>query len=557
MIEEVNQKLPDLIIPKFRGESTKKEFIDGPMYILKPGNKGWLTVECSTGETFPLWQSSDILLLFKDIYNWTFSNLGEWDCIFKGLTRIQAYELSHMGVTTLGEYELSFYPGTAKLMLRKGKDYRYLINVAKFVSKNHRCNSFQDIQNIVNKLQKLNKDLGVNLISFASTTKDLLLMDASREFTIVDRFSQDDIQFLYSGYKGPRMETRTIGTIDNAETLDLRKAYLKTLAGVPTTNKNNVIIRRGDKSCSKSAHPGSTYKVRVNIPSSYNKFPPIPVRGLRGIVYPVGEFVTVVSKSYIEILEEVGDIEYEILDSFQVIVINKNGLPFEHICNMIEYYEDTFRDELYPINLKALHFTMVGHFLHYHQSIDKNSKKIIYTTSQDFNPLLSNSMQGIVAKEIWEEAMRTNANAIRVDAITGRKLKNTDRFKHQGPGTSTFLTPSLKDHPGEHFYRDLIHDNRDKDCIKISYDRRLSLAQSYFEPKNIGHTVPVDVNIPATSGSRHLDKCQVNRLGNLLEREIGTTAPDFNNPGGFLQCLDQDQPSWVEEYLRLTLTVKK
>jgi hypothetical protein len=556
MFAEDKVKLPEIQVPAYHGASDGVDFTEGPMFLLHPSDKGWITATRDNGTSFRIERPEDILKLFPDKFNWTYSKAGELDCVFKSLNKKQLTRFIYTSEVEIDGHTIKWLGlCTAKITLDSGSTTRYLINAGAWTSKSTSIDDFEKLKDLVSKLITMNRfGVGINLLSPASTTKSLVLREAGSNFKIINKLNHDDLEFLHSGYKGPRMETKSLGTIEFAETMDMKRAYLRILSEVPTLNKDNVLVRRGDKFKSKSAHPGSVYLVRVVIPKGYSAFPPIPFRTTaNGIGYPTGEFVAYLSRPYIDILEQVGTVEYEILDSLQFIILNANGRPFQELCGIIEYFEDTYRESLYPIFVKGLHMTIAGHFLHYHRNVDPDTGQISYSASGDYNPILADAIQGLVAKEIWIKAMTNDTTAIRVDALTGKRLPKLANYKNEGPGTSTFLTPSLKDHPGKTFYRDLIHANRDKKTVTVGVSARVSIKQGFLHPAEIGKLKPIVVNIPASSGSRLLDRTQVARLGNLLESNIKTEVPTVEQLclGGAKLWSEPNSPEWVMEYYQL------
>jgi len=559
MIEEELVPLPDLVIPRFRRASAPREFTDESILLLRPSDKGWLTVIKEDGSTFRVEKPYDFTLLFPSKYNWTFSRFNELDCIFKVFHKGQCFNLkmfNELEFTSHGTtYQVFWIPETSKVRLVADNytaSSKYLINIAPYVKKSILLDTFGEIRDAVDKLIKLNKVFPVNLLSPASTTKDALLDECSGEFDLIGKLHPEDIKYFFSCYKGPRMESRLLGTLENAENADLKKAYLRALATCPSPSRSNVLVYlKGRKYHIKEAHPGSGYTIKVKIPSTYSTFSPIPLR-LNGVGYYQGEFVTHVSKPYVELLEEVGDIPFEILDSQQLILRDWNTSPFEELCNMIEYFEDAHGNELYPVNIKALHFTMVGHFLHYHQELDRVTGEISQVASQDFNPILANAIQGRVAKEIWLQSQVQDTEAIRADALTGHNLVTSNKYKKSDPGMMTFLTPLLKDKPGETLYRNLIYQFRDKKVISVHIERRLSFLQVYNHPGDIGKLVEVEVGIPATPGRRSLSPEKVKKLGYLLEGPIRTAIPQIDDMEELERCQEIVRiPSYIDDYLHL------
>lgn len=533
LVKESPYPLPeDLGIPRFHGAYASKAFDDSSILLLEPSTQGWLTVIMEDGKGFRVEKPEDILLLFPSKYNWVYSRFNEIDCITKPLSREQRVELRHLNKTTITldgcDFTLGWIPGTGKLTLMRGGatvTTRYLINAAAFTTKSTVLKDFGEIRDLVHKLQILDKFSPINLLSLASTAKNYILGFSSREFQIVNKLSIEDLRFIHSCYKGPRMETRYLGTLEGRENIDMRKAYLNALANTPAFHKNVVKIYRGPKKFFEDAHPGSAYQVKVNVPASYSTFPPIPLK-LDGVRYPHGEFVAYLSKPYLDLLVEMGDIPFEILDSVQFIMLDPKNLPFKKGLRALGRFEEDNKEKLSPINLKSLHYTLVGHFLHYHQEIDGKTGEIKQVATNDYHPSLSLAMQGMVATELWKMSQVHNTDAIRVDALTGRSLPDVTSFKRAGTGTMTFLTASLKDKPGETLYRDHIYAARDKSFVTFSTVSRKSFLMGYLD-NSTGRLIDTSARVAPTAGNRYTSKPKY--VGELLDGSLETVIPTVDH----------------------------
>ena len=555
VVKEAPHPLPeDLSIPTFHGAYASKDFDDSSILLLEPSDKGWLTVLKEDGKGFRVEKAEDLIYLFPSKYNWTYAKFNELDCITKPLSRTQRLELRFLNETSFSysghEFTLHWIPGTGKVTLtidHSTSTTRYLINAAAFTSKSTLLKNFSEIRDLIHKLQILDEFSPISLLSIASTAKNYILGFAGREFKIVNKLSIEDLRFIHSCYKGPRMETRYLGTLEDRENIDMRAAYLKALVSTPAFHKNIVKIHRGPGELYPNAHPGSAYLVKVNIPESYSSFPPIPLR-LEGVRYPHGKFISYLSKPYLDLLTEMGDVPFEILDSIQFIMLDPKNLPFKKGLQELEKYENANRERLSPINLKSLHHTMVGHFLHYHEEIDGNSGEIKQVATNDYHPSLSLAMQGTVATELWRMSQVHDADAIRVDALTGRDLPEKKNFRATGKGTMTFLTASLKDKPGESLYRDHIHEARDKPYVTFHTTSRVSFKMGYLD-NSTGRVIDISARIAPTAGNRYISKPKF--VGELLEGPVKTTIPTVAH------LLEEDIPQCrvnedrLDLYLRL------
>jgi len=530
-------------IPQYHSAPPPKEYDDNSYFLLLPDRFGHLTVEGESG-TFEVATPMKVPHLFHTKYNWTYSRDSEMDCLFKGFKKDQLWELYFLNKIEFGKYQLHWVIKTGKIRLTENNDTKtskYLFNIAPFLHKDFKVNSLDDLKFAVSKLLELNEFIPLNLTSPASTTKDLLLGSTNGEFFLFNRISLDKTKFIHSCHVGPRMETRCLGTVEGIDNLDLTKAYLNALARCPSLK--NCWVTTGTKFF-EEAHPGSGYEIKVKIPPGYGTFPPIPIHGNGHVIYPHGEFVTQVSKPYIDTLLKLGDIPFEILQSVQIIPTEKPTYPFEAFAKTLGDFEDNYQEYFYPINLK-FHYSIAGHMLHIHPETDPFTMDITYQASQDYNPANANAIQGMVANEIWELSQITNSEAIRVDAVTGYGLPEKDGFKKGKTGLMTFLTPYLKDKPGSTMYRDLIHRDRDCPSVRISFPMRAGIKTAFCSPAKIGRVKDFATEIPPLGGNRVIDR--MNRIGVLEEGRIPTKIPtlkeDLNQYGG--------APAWLDDYLRL------
>jgi len=555
-IQELRFDLPEsLTIPKYHGPLARKDFDDSSILLLEPSDKGWLSVILEDGTGFRVERPEDIILIFRNKYNWVYSKFNEIDCITKPLSRKQRIELRLLNETTITykdmDFTLRWIPGTGKITLMQGKSTkttRYLINCASYTTKNAKVETFAEIRNLVNKLKTLDEFTPVSFISAPSTTKNFILGIAGKEFRIVNSLSIEDLSNIRSAYKGPRMETRLLGTLQDRDNIDMVKAYLHSLSNVPAFYKNIVEIYRGPDKFFENAHPGSAYHVITNVPKTYEKFSPISIRLNTGTYYPHGEFLSWQPKPVIDLLIKLGDIPFKIVDSIQFILLDEKNLPFKKGLQDLARYEEENKDNLAPIYLKSLHNTMVGNFLNTYEETDKETGEITEKASGSFHPSLSLAMQGLVATTLWEMSQTCNTDSIRVDALTGKDLPSPNGFKKKDSGLMTYLSAHLKDLPGLSLYRDHIERDRDKPYVTFNYPTRLSFSQGYYT-NDTGKLIDVSVRIAPTAGNRYMDRPE--KIGELLNRELETRIPTIEQLGkeDTPQCrVDEDR---LDLYLRL------
>jgi len=549
-----------IIIPPFYGSSKPKQLQEGPLFLLSASDKGWLTVHRDNKESFRVERREDILKLFPDKYNWTFSKDNELECIFKPFGEkdlMDLYYLKKIEVTP--DYEIQYYTGTGKIILRHGQDYRYLIDIKKFCYKKVGVNTFEELSTIVQEFLLFNSKYGINLNSFMATSKDYILDSTEGEFGLIKNLTTDDLDFLRSCAKPGRMDTSSLGTIANTQSIDMRRAHLNYLASMPTLLKSKTRIARGAKTRSKEAHPGSCYLVEVNVPKDYSNFLPIPFRAVPGggTYYPYGKFITHLSGPYLDILDIRGDIQYTILDSLEFIQLY--GEPktsnFYLACNAINTIEDE-KDKFPHLNLKLLHIGIVGNMTSVRQKFDPREWEL--HSSNIYNPIVANAVQAQLARDMWILAESNKTIGIRVDALTGKDLPLIPEFKTSKTGKSLILTPYAKDLPGEApKYLSMVEEYRHKRSIKLSYTKRNGLSYCIFfgggwEVGNgsLGHIRDVEIELEPTATSRLADSDYSSRpmcktVGDLLTNEFPTTSPSLEQLG----CFSRNQVAYkLEEF---------
>ena len=536
-----------LVIPYRHQPDEQKDYSDYSLLLPKPG-KDYLTMETPKG-SFPIKGSSDFLKLFLAKWNFTFSPLNELDRIFSHFSKDQMMDLDQQGWMEFGDYLIFHYIGTAKIRLQKGGNTRsekYIVDLSKFTEKGTLIHSLDQLQELVDKFISLNSVLPLNPMSPASSTKDLLLRSSSEEFSLFNNLSGRVIRFLHTGYIGPRMETKYIGTLENMDNIDLRKAYLRALGRCPSIRKEGILRTVRTKRFYPEAHPGSVYDIQVTVPDSYKEFPPIPVK-MGHTCYPHGAFPTRVTKPYIDTIIKCGDIPFKILDSIQIL-LEKNPLyPFKELASKIELFEDTIGDQFKPINPKNLHYTLQGHMLHFHEIIEENSNgktRIYYKASADYNPIDACAIQSMVANMVWWDSRGKDVIAISVDALRGHNLKAKKGYKQDKSGLMTFLTPALKDKPGSTVYRDLIEKNKDQNCIHIWSPHRTSIREALRRPWLMGRERPITMDLYPSAGNRLVNRPW--RIGDLLDGPIPCQIPTAGEmPNGEVSYSTE----WLDKYL--------
>lgn len=518
----------DIRLPKLRRPTDLRDWSDNSFIELIPDNQGNLTVNTGSS-TFKLRTFEDFLLLFKTKNTWTLAPHNVLDCIFKNFDESLTGELYYKTETKHGEYSIRWCPGTHKVTLRLGNDYRVLSDMSCFVSKDFEDTSLEAVKDVFEKLKVANSTVGINLISSGSTTQDWVVSgEGYKQFQFLDKLGKDKLQYLYEGYIGPRQEAISIGGPQEEEvSTDIKKAYLRQLGLTPSLEYTNILAIGVDAQPDMGwAHPGSVYTIDTTIPEGI-RFPPIPVHNAQGrLAYPFGDLKGVtVSKFYLKALQDLG-ITYKITKSLQIILKDPTLTPLKEKTYLIELFETSYKEALYPLDLKLFHYTLVGHMLHFHKVYPDDGGSFYQETSKDFNPVLANAIQGAVAYNAWWEAMHQNARAITVDGNIGKDLTPSEGWSIKGTGTHFLYTPNYKDRPGSTKYADMVKDTPNEPFINITpaFKARRSFKEAWQNPEKIGNIIKGGHLLKPSGGSRHLST-PIKEVKILLNEEVEAKVP--------------------------------
>ena len=513
----------ELHFPSYQGPSGYK-FLDDNEYLkITPRDKDILVLS-SDGRGFIYDKWEDFPKLFPKKYNWVYSkNNCEVDRLFSVFPRDANWEIVTYTNVFMPGFEVHWIPSQAVIRITFGNDpksSRYLINVASYLFDAYQPEGFEDLKLIVEKIRKFNKLVHFNPSSIAATMKDFILADVPNQFWLSGRLTGNDLDFSLCGYKGPRQETRFIGSMPHQQDNDLKKAFLRKLALLPSIAPRNISkIYRGTNLYEES-HPGSTFEIQVTIPPNKYLFGPLPARTYTNITYPTsGEMQIIVPKPYVELCNK-EKIPYKIVRSLQFLLKDTETRPFEDLCFVIEHIENTYKDELYPINLKALHVTLVGHMLSVHQEYLREDKlNPIMVPSQDYSPMIASAVESMVATQIWQYAEGRQDTSISVDGSAGTAFSCNSDMKHSDPGDMFYFSAHIKDKPGETHYRELAYQHRDEPIIEIYTPKKNSFGSSWSRPSQIGRMVHDKTRIIPSAGSRKLEH-PITRIGELLEGSV-------------------------------------
>ena len=540
--------IPDYIVSNNRHSSLPKTFEDVSYFLIKPDKVGNTIVETKDGPII-INTIEDLFKLFKSTWNITFSRFGEFNCLLKVIPKPLLQSLLKLKSIDLGFNQLYYIPKTNKIRMtenHRNKNSKYIWNIEPYLNISVEIDSIDSLKRVAEaSVIPFNKILPINSTSPASTSKDLALKWDTREFRLIEKCPLKETQYLHSGYIGPRMETKILGTLENRNNIDKEKAYLVSLSKIPSIAVSNILRVTKDKTFYRDSHPGSTYTIEVTVPNIFKDFAPLPFRDNGYVYYPTGTFKTTLSKPYIVLCEDLG-LKYKILESTQIIMRDSKILPWGDFYKVIKSVEDWALVNLPLLNVKALlHYALIGHFLSYHEKVILEPEiDLIHETGSAFNPILANAIQGEVACSIFRETLTQEADAIRVDALTGKNLNSKEGFKLSPPGLMTFLTPFFKDKPGSSIYRDLIKRDRDKEGVSITVPFRVGLDAAWSNYSSIGSLQTLRFTIPPNKGSRV--GTTPNKVGSLLDSTFPLTIPSIEEKR---TIKTEEAPIWLEKYL--------
>lgn len=525
---------------------------------LIPHPRASLKIETEAG-IVTLDSASKFEYLFRKKYNFTFWKNAEIEAAFRFFSPTFPMKIFAYGISIQGPFIITWYNPQTSIMLGVGKEKRYLINLKDWCVNDWSPQTLEEVELAASKLIRFSTEFfPINPISPSTTVTDILLRVAENQFYYMEKFGPKILHEIFSTVSTfQRMETTILGTIDNQENEDMIKAFLVHLMDMPSTARGNIRGLFRTAKYHEDAHPGSLYKIRLTVPPGKYKLPPIPL----GSIYPEGEFETVVCKPHIELLEEL-KIDYKIIESLQLRlkkidrdsstpekIDSTTGLPesidrnrpFEDVGMMIGRLEDLYKEELWPLNLKRLHYTIVGHMLHIHAEytdLDTLPHLKGFKTSKDFNPFLAFGIQSIVSCNLWRKSDQSeNPTAIRVDAISAGSLSTNGKGfkKEREKGLMTFLTPYLKDLPGKSRYRNLIYEYRDSTSVKIKGTTRVSLwNHPGVSVDKLGKEYKRTITITPYTFPR-VDELDLDlKLGYLLDRDFPLLPPNLSDSQRFM-----------------------
>jgi len=308
-----------------------------------------------------------------------------------------------------------------------------------------------------------------SLSSGASEARAWMLADDAilDEIILSKKLKLESLDKFDSACFGGRMESAGIGTQYQFH-YDLIKAHLNILRNYPglrgtTWTRGYHAFKTFDNSL-----PHSIYKIQAKIPENKYKFYPLPVKTASGIKYPSGTIVGWYFKDYVYLLEELG-IPFKVIDSLQFF--GQPEYPFRKYMDFLKGYM-AYMNNRYPgLETKHLYATLAGSTKAIFRSLTKELAEV-QQASKCFDPLVYGFVLSRQNVELYLDAIKTDAEAIKIDALgTPVKQRLGKNYKLKGQGLTTYITPALKSMPsGEKgIYKRAIELCSDKPVCVIQY----------------------------------------------------------------------------------------
>lgn len=361
-----------------------------------------------------------------------------------------------------------------------------------------------------------------NLSTPAAEARALFLKSdpAKDEILLARRLGIDKLDLVNAACYGGRMESSGLGT-QHQYHYDLSKAHLNFLTNYPGLRDTRWVVN--SSKFIQEALPNSIYRIAVKVPRLF-KYNPLPIRVENNIKYPEGNIRGQwYSKPYIDLLIKY-NIPFKILSSIQFV--GNPTYPFREITTVIRGISTLIEDKYPHLETKHLYATLTGSTKSIYRDItDVYSEQQI--AGRCFNPLVYSYVMSMQNTKIFEDAIETDAEAIKIDSIATNKLVprlENEGYKLKDYGISTYLTPSLKSLPqtGKSIYRDAIKQYRDLPYILVQVNCWNSLSgymgESYDEgsPKlALGEQYVRNIKLKPNYGNRSGRK--VKRVGELLD----------------------------------------
>lgn len=451
-----------------------------PMVI---DNTNGLIIETKRGKFKPKSLKDIVDSLSKYSCIFTYNPPGENDSLLSLLTEEQLCELNLFGKISVDNVEIRKMKTSMSI---NGAPIFNLIGL----TKTHKDKDLDSINLLIQQVLSSRGTFGVyNLSSGASEARALITQfdEIRDDISLSHRLKLENLDKFNSACYGGRMESSGLGTTFQSH-WDMVKAHLNILKDYPgirdTTWTRSMLYL-------DSALPTSIYLIKTDIPRKF-KYNPLPVKTESGIKYPNGTIVGWYYKDYLELLQFLR-IPFKVLDSIQLL--GDETHPFKNYIGFIRGLIKLFESEYPNLEYKHLYSTVAGSCKSIYRNITEELREV-QVSGRTFNPLIYGFILARQNTEVYKQAIKSDADAIKMDAIAcGTKPDLTGNYEYQlkGSGLSTYLTPALKSVPnGTTLYKDYIRKDRDKAYITVEVNTWNSL-QNYIQDNldNVSSQVPL------------------------------------------------------------------
>ena len=448
---------------------------------------------------------------------------GEFDSLLKGATKQQLVELELTGKLVVDKATLYYYHGA--LRVREGLKNYYLWNVAPFIRSDFPTKSITEVgATFLFELRRA----GVPYYTFstpASLSRRIFetYPEVREELWDAHFIPLSILALFYDHAYGPRMESSGIGTLSLFH-YDKAKSHLNLLRDCPSISRAKKVV--GTTKHDSAAY--GIYRITAFIPNTYN-FNPLPVKDKdsKRLYYPSGKVTGWYPKPYLDLLEELR-IPYRVHNSIEFFAADDTKPYWNWATEIDRYlvYSSPFLD------LKGLYCALVGSARSIYTKINLKTGELQERARSTFHPILYSHIMAMQNVDIWREAERNSAIAIRVDAISTLKPITTPRFglEFKLKGNTTFLTPHYKSYPGFVYWREMIEAYPDSPSVTLAYDFRLPLHLVGHDPRDLGRLITTTRTIPPSYGNR--TGSPIKQVGDLLSNwfpsEVSNIPPEDN-----------------------------
>jgi hypothetical protein len=399
-------------------------------------------------------------------------------------------------------------------------------------------NTLEKVKLVAEKLENLDKVMYVNTVSPSSTSSGTMLHYVkSTEFDFIKLLDPKEVDLIYKCYYPLKQENNYIGLLgDSIVSIDANRAYFHELYKQMSYSPRYNTVRR-DKKNIKAAHAGWA-KVVVNMPEEIAD-PGIPYKDpTTGILaYPVGTFLTYLTKPFIDLLDTLG-VEYTILEAVWLIPTSENpGGGFKKFLNLLSLLMDCMSDFYYPINLKVFYFVLIGHMLHIHEELEDITSKTILKTSRDFQPCIASMVASGVSCEVYR--LQMSAEEPYFTSADGGGAKSykyiPTNFKHYS-GYGLCFNAGLKDKPGKNPGKNLgkltslIETQRSKKALEVRLPYLITPQVAINKPELWGTSRWITRKLRPDCGYRPMES-RPKYLGSILDKKFSSRPPTVVQTG--------------------------